>query len=141
MDVRERNRHCPNGRNGCARKRSSEPFDPPGAEGRIQSPADTTTPRPAYTPPAGDEYFAPPSNIVAVAANAMMDALEEGLGYIEDNRLTWPQAIASAAIDGIHWQIINSARIALNAVRTASFRQKFCEESASWPTGVNGERP
>ena len=110
--------------------------DPPGADGRIQSGGhwDGST----YTPPAGTEYFIPSTNIVAIAANAMLDALEGGLAYIEENRLFWPQAIASAAIDGIHWQIINSARIALNSTRTAAFRQKFCEESASWPSGVNG---
>ena len=38
-----------------------------------------------------------------------------------------------------HWQIINSARVALNATRTHARRQKFCEESASWPDGTNGD--
>ena len=107
--------------------------DPPGADGRIQSGGhwDGTT----YTPPAGTEYFIPSTNIVAIAANNMLDVFDAGLGYIEDHRLFWPQAVVDAAIDGIHWQIINTARIALNAVRTASFRQKFCEES-----GVVAER-
>ena len=110
--------------------------DPPGADGRIQSGGhwDGTT----YTPPAGDEYFIPSTNIVAIAAHNMLDVFDAGLGYIEDNRLFWSQAVVSAAIDGISWQIINTARIALNATRTASFRQKFCEESASWPTSANG---
>ena len=66
----------------------------------------------------------------------MLDVFDAGLGYIEDNRLFWSQAVVSAAIDGISWQIINTARIALNATRTASYRQKWCEEAASWPSGV-----
>ena len=34
---------------------------------------------------------------------------------------------------------INAARVALNATRTHARRQKFCEESASWPDATNGE--
>ena len=41
-------------------------------------------------------------------------------------------------IEGIHWMIINSARVALNSTRTHARRQKFCEEAASWPTGTDG---
>ena len=65
--------------------------DPPGADGRIQSGGhwDGTT----YTPPAGTEYFIPSTNIVAIAANNMLDVFDAGLGYIEDNRLFWPQAV------------------------------------------------
>ena len=110
--------------------------DPPGADGRIQSGGhwDGTS----YTPPAGTEYFIPSTNAVAMAANTMLDVFDEGLAYIEDNRYFWTQEVVSAAITGIHWQIINSARIALNAVQTAAYRQKWCEESGSWPSGVNG---
>ena len=94
-----------------------------------------------YTPPAEyTEAFDPTigAGVVKKAAHDMLDVFDEGLAHIEDNRLIWAQDVVNAAIDGIRWQIINTARIALNAVRTASFRQKFCEESASWPTGVNG---
>ena len=44
-------------------------FDPPGAEGRIQSGGhfNATT---GYTAPVGDDYFVPPANAVAVAATA-----------------------------------------------------------------------
>ena len=62
----------------------------------------------------------------------------KGLAYIQDNRAIWTDDAVTKAIEGIHWQIVNSARVVLNATRTAARRQKFCEESASWPDGVNG---
>ena len=94
-----------------------------------------------YTPPTGivtaiDETT--DAGSVQVAAHKMMDVLEEGLAFIRDNQHVWPDAARAIAVDGIHWQIVNSARIALNATRTAARRQKFCEESASWPLNTNG---
>ena len=94
-----------------------------------------------YTPPTGivtaiDETT--DAGSVQVAAHKMMDVLEEGLAFIRDNQHVWPDAARAIAVDGIHWQIVNSARVALNATRTAARRQKFCEESASWPDGTNG---
>ena len=56
----------------------------------------------------------------------------------EDNQLAWPDSSRAIAVEGIHWQIVNSARVALNSTRTAARRQKFCEESASWPMDTNG---
>ena len=113
-------------------------FDPPGAEGRIQSGGffNATT---GYTAPAGTEYFVPPANIVAVAAAAMLDTFDDAVEYILANRQAWPEVHVLRAIDGIHFQAIAAARAALNTTRTALNRQKFCEESASWPTGVNGD--
>ena len=115
-------------------------FDPPGAEGRIQSGGhfNSTT---GYTAPAGTEYFVPPANIVAVAAAAMLDTFEDAVEFILANRQVWTATHVQYAIDGIHWQAVNAARAALNTTRTALNRQpcKFCEESASWPTLVNGD--
>ena len=115
--------------------------DPPGADGRIQSGGhwDGTT----YTPPVGNEYFLPfdpttDAGMVKDAAHDMMDVFDEGLAYIADNRMMWTDDLITKAIEGIHWQMVNTARVALNATRTHARRQKFCEESASWPTGVNG---
>ena len=68
----------------------------------------------------------------------MLDVLEAGLEYIHANRFAWTDDIRTKAIEGIHWQIVNSARVALNATRTHARRQKFCEESASWPDATNG---
>ena len=68
----------------------------------------------------------------------MMDVFDVALAFIHENRSVWPDAARAIAIEGIHWQIINSARVALNATRTAARRQKFCEESASWPDETNG---
>ena len=73
------------------------------------------------------------------AANNMLDVFESAIGVIEANRYAWPQHIADWALSGIHWQIVNTARVVLNSTRTHDYRQKFCEESASWPTGTNGD--
>ena len=54
------------------------------------------------------------------------------------NRHVWTQDTGDRAIDGIHWMMVNSARVALNSTRTHANRQKFLEEAASWPTLVNG---
>ena len=116
--------------------------DPPGADGRIQSGGhwDGTT----YTPPVGDEFFIPydpttDAGMVKDAAHDMMDVFDGALAYIETNRLTWTLDQVEKAIEGIHWQVINTARVALNATRVAADRQKICEESASWPTELSGE--
>ena len=73
------------------------------------------------------------------AAHAMMDVFDDALGYIERNRLIWTADLVEKAIEGIHWQAINTARICLNGTRLASDRQKICEESASWPADTNGD--
>ena len=75
-----------------------------------------------------------------IAAALMLDVLEGGADYIRDNRPVWPQQPVEWALTGIHWQIVNAARIVLNSVRTVDFRVKFCEEAASWPTdATNGD--
>ena len=116
--------------------------DPPGEDGRIQSGGhwDGTT----YTPPAGDELFIPfnpttGSGMVKVAAHNMEDVFDEAINNILDNRSAWPQHLVEWAITGIHRQRVNVYRIILNSVRTVAFRQKYCEEAASWPTGVSGD--
>ena len=94
--------------------------------------------------------YTPPTGIVTAidgttdiggvqeACTEMLDVLEAGLEYINANHFAWTVDIRTKAIEGIHWQIVNSARVALNATRTHARRQKFCEESASWPDGTNG---
>ena len=71
----------------------------------------------------------------------MLDVFDQALDYIHANRFAWTVDLRTKAVEGIHWQIVNSARVALNATRTHARRQKFCEESASWPDGTNGDRP
>ena len=73
------------------------------------------------------------------AAHDMMDVFENALAYIEDFRHVWTQDTVDKAMDGIHWQMVNSARVALNSTRTHANRQKFLEEAASWPTLVSGD--
>ena len=95
-----------------------------------------------YTPPADILVAFDPlvgAGIVKKAAHDALDVLETGAAYLVANGYLWDDKFRAAATDGIHWMIINMARIALNSVRTASYRQKFCEEVGSWPTGVNGE--
>ena len=70
---------------------------------------------------------------VKAAAHQMLDVFETGIAEIVRNRQAWPQNLVEWAITGIHWQTVNSARIVLNSVRTTDFRQKWLEESASWP--------
>ena len=94
-----------------------------------------------YTPPTG--IVTPIDSTtdiggVQTSCLNMLDVFDGALEYIHVNRFAWTADIRAKAIEGIHWQIINSARIALNDTRTHARRQKFCEESASWPMGVNG---
>ena len=87
-----------------------------------------------YTPPTGITIaIDDTTDIGAVQAScsAMLDVFEVALAYIHDNRAAWPEDARAKAETGISWQIINSARVALNATRTHARRQKFCEESAS----------
>ena len=72
------------------------------------------------------------------ACAEMLDVFDVALAFIHDNRFAWPEDARAKAATGISWQIINSARVALNATRTHARRQKFCEESASWPDLTNG---
>ena len=115
--------------------------DPPGATGDITPLGtwDGTT----YTAPSGGGIVVPydpttDSGQVKDACNDMLDVFDAALAFIRENRIVWPDAARAIAVEGIHWQIINSARVALNATRTAARRQKFCEESASWPDATNG---
>ena len=115
--------------------------DPPGATGEI-TPLGTWDGS-TYTAPSGGgivEHFDPTTDSGAVksSCDAMLDVFDIALAFIRDNQLVWPAAARAIAIDGIRWQIINSARVALNSTRTHARRQKFCEESASWPDGANG---
>ena len=94
--------------------------------------------------------YTPPSNIlipydsttdagmVKDAANIMLDVFDQALSFIETNRHVWSVDTIEKGIEGIHWMIINSARLALNSTRTHARRQKFCEEVASWPDSTNG---
>ena len=118
--------------------------DPPGATGEILPlgtwDADTST----YTAPSGGGivvHIDPTTDTGGVqeACADMLDVFDAALDYIYENRSAWTDDARTKAVDGIHWQIVNSARVALNSTRTHARRQKFCEESASWPNGVNGE--
>ena len=72
------------------------------------------------------------------ACSEMLDVFDVALDYIHENRFAWTDDLRTKAVEGIYWQIVNSARVALNATRTHARRQKFCEESASWPDATNG---
>ena len=114
--------------------------DPPGATGPInfQGFWDGTT----YTPPAGLLPVIDPTTdagMVQEAAHAMMHTFEAAISFIQENRQAWPGINMAQAIEGIHWQIIAAARVALNSTRPAAERVKFMEECASWPTGVSGD--
>ena len=94
-----------------------------------------------YTPPTGivvplDTSTA--QGMVKESCLAMLDEFEQALEYIHANRFAWRDDTRAKAIDGIYWQIVNSARVALNSTRTHARRQKFCEESASWPMDTDG---
>ena len=115
--------------------------DPPGATGDILPLGtwDGTT----YTAPSGGgivEHIDPTSAIGGVqeACKDMLDVFDVALAYIWDNRFAWTEDARTKAEEGIYWQRINSARVALNPTRTHARRQKFCEESASWPDATNG---
>ena len=95
-----------------------------------------------YTPPAG--YVAPfdPTSVsgaVKKAAHDMLNVFDAAIGLMLANPDAWPSANVQNALSGIHWQIIAAARVSLNSTRTAARRQKFCEECASWPTGLSGD--
>ena len=95
-----------------------------------------------YTPPPDtleDYDHTTDAGMVKDAAHAMMDVFDAALGLIAANPAVWTADQREKAIEGIHWQTINTARICLNATRTAADRQKICEESASWPTMLSGE--
>ena len=120
--------------------------DPPGATGDI-TPLGTwvvTGGVGVYTAPSGGGIIPPPydptsdSGMVKDAANDMMDVFDAAIAFIRENRAVWRPAAVAKAVTGIHWQIVNSARLALNSTRTHARRQKFLEESASWPAETNG---
>ena len=115
--------------------------NPPGATGEIL-PLGTWIAG-VYTAPSGGgivEHIDPTTDIgeVQTACSNMLDVFDVALDYIQQNRLAWQSGHRASAIDGIHWQIVNSARVVLNSTRTHARRQKFCEESASWPDATNG---
>ena len=116
--------------------------DPPGPDGPIYQGGTWDGTTYAYTPPAGATVHIDPTTDIGGVQTAcadMLDTFEAALNYISDNRLAWQHEARAKARDGIHWQIVNSARVALNATRTHARRQKFCEVSASWPTGLSGD--
>ena len=76
--------------------------------------------------------------MVKDAAHDMMDVFDAALAFIQDNPRHLAPCRGSEGGNGIHWQIVNSARLALNSTRTHVRRQKFLEESASWPDETNG---
>ena len=61
------------------------------------------------------------------------------LSFIRGHQHVWTQDAITRSIDGMYWMSVNAARVALNSTRTHANRQKFLEEAASWPTGVNGD--
>ena len=113
--------------------------DPPGPDGPIYQGGtwDGTN----YAHPAGIVLPIDPTTDIGgvqAACKNMLDVFDVALDYIADNQLAWQQAAIKRAETGIHYQLVNAARVALNGTRTHATRQKFCEEAASWPTGVNG---
>ena len=84
-----------------------------------------------YTPPTG--IVTPidgttDAGSVQIAAHDAMDVLEGGLDFIHGNRHVWTADVVAAAETGIHWMMVNMARVMLNATRTAANRVKFGEE-------------
>ena len=95
-----------------------------------------------YTPPTGISTAIDDTTAIGgvqAACKNMLDVFDVALDYIADNQLAWQQAAIRSAETGIHYQLVNAARVALNGTRTHARRQKFCEESASWPTGLSGD--
>ena len=95
-----------------------------------------------YTPPSSyvEAYDSTSdSGMVKDKAHAFMDVMESALRGIQDNLHFWPDANTLNAREGIHWMIIQMARVSLNATRTATNRIKCLDEAASWPTGLNGD--
>ena len=114
--------------------------NPPGLEGDILWGG--TWIAGVYTAPTGIVVAIDPTTDIGgvqTACKNMLDTFEAALDYISDNRLAWQHEARAKARDGIHRQIINSARVALNSTRMHASRQRFCEESASWPTGLSGD--
>ena len=116
--------------------------DPPGATGEIL-PLGTWIAG-VYTAPSGGgivEHIDPTSAIggVQTACSNMLDVFDAAREYIRRNWFAWTDDLRTKAIEGIGWQITNTARVVLNATRTHARRQKFCEESASWPDGTSGD--
>ena len=114
--------------------------DPPGADGDILSQGiwDGST----YTAPTGVVIAIDPTTdigSVQPACDDMLDTFEGALNFIADNQLAWQHAAVRSAETAIHWQLVNAARVALNSTRTHARRAKFCDEAASWPTGLSGD--
>ena len=74
------------------------------------------------------------------AAHAMMDVFDAALVYIERNRVVWTGTTRLRRQSRV-FTGRGSTRpaLCLNSTRLAADRQKICEESASWPTDVNGD--
>ena len=116
--------------------------NPPGATGDILQQG--TWLAGVYTAPSGGGIVVPidPTTdigSVQAACDDMIDTFEAAFVYIQDNRVAWQSAARKKAVTGIHYQLVNAARVALNSTRTHATRAKFCDESASWPMGVNGD--
>ena len=114
--------------------------DPPGHDGPILQGGtwDGTN----YAHPVGVVMPIDPTTDIGgvqAACKTMLDVFETALDFIAENQLAWQQAAIKRAETGIHYQLVNAARVALNGTRTHARRQKFCEESASWPTGLSGD--
>ena len=102
--------------------------DPPGATGEIL-PLGTWIAG-VYTAPSGGgivEHIDPTTDQGSVQEKAhdAMDVLEEALAFIQENRHVWRAEVVAAAETGIHWMMVNMARVMLNATRTAANRVKF----------------
>ena len=116
--------------------------DPPGATGEILPLG--TWDGTDYTAPSGGgivEHIDPTTDQGSVqeAARTMLDVFDAALELMDENRQVWPYVNIEKATEGIHWMIVNMARVALNATRTAANRVKALGEAASWPTGLSGD--
>ena len=116
--------------------------NPPGLTGAIYQGATWDGTNYSYTPPAGAVLPIDPTTdigSVQAACDDMLDTFEAAFDYIQDNRIAWQNEARKKAVTGMHWMIVNAARVALNSTRTHATRAKFCDESASWPTGLSGD--
>ena len=117
--------------------------DPPGATGDITPLGTWNAAAATYTAPSGGGIVVPydpttDSGQVKDAVHDMLDVFDAALAFINENQLVWPDAARAIAVEGIHWQIINSAGCAERTRTAARPSEVLCEESASWPDATNG---
>ena len=86
-----------------------------------------------YTPPVGIvEPIDSTTDIGGVQAScdAMLDVFDQALDYIHANRFAWSDDVRTKAVEGIHRQIVNSARVALQHAHARTAAEVLRESRA-----------